>query len=193
MTPRPREFDPDEALDGALTVFWRKGYEATSVQDLLDEMGINRFSLYETFGGKRKLFQAAFRRYQGRTEETLFRVLLESEEGLASIKAAFDCLVETVAGSRGKGCLVTNSIIELAPHDAGFRKVLSKHMGRLEDAFYTALKRARKAGEIPAGTSLRQKARLLTALTQGIVVLGKVHGDRTALQATARTCLETLV
>ena len=89
---RPKGFDPAVALDRAAAVFWENGYAATSVQDLVDRMGINRFSLYDTFGDKRALYLAALDHYQRKRGERLIRVLEETPDGLAAIRAYFDCL-----------------------------------------------------------------------------------------------------
>ncbi len=92
--PRQKQFDPDRALGNAMELFWEKGYEATSVQDLVDRMGINRFSMYDTFGSKHQLFMSAINRYQEVLASTVLAELEDSEQGIGSIRACFSRLVD---------------------------------------------------------------------------------------------------
>src|ERR1051325_10236665 len=116
---RPREFDREKALDRAMQLFWCKGYEATSVQDLLNVMGINRGSFYDTFGDKRSLFLASIDRYN----ETFLAKLRAELNAPGSAKRAIVRTIEELASraasdAQRRGCLMTNSAVELAPHDA---------------------------------------------------------------------------
>src|SRR5215831_3253346 len=92
--PRPKAFDPDEALQKAMQVFWERGYAATSVEDLVQRMGINRFSLYSTFGGKHQLFVAALERYRETIVADLVGALEQSAAGRAAIRHFFTRLVD---------------------------------------------------------------------------------------------------
>ena len=194
--PRKKKFDPDRALDEAVDVFWEKGYNASSVQDLVDRMGINRFSMYDTFGGKRELFLAALDRYRETQIDELFaRLEAGSREpaGLDAIQEFFRRLIEVCSGCNGwRGCLITNSAVELAPHDRTVAKRVSDHLQRMEDAFRRALSHARKAGELKKGSPMRDLARFLTGAVVGLTVLAKTSPGRRALERYAATVLGTV-
>ena len=128
---RPKSFDPDDALDEAMRAFWRRGYAATSIHDLTEAMGINKFSLYSTFGDKRAVFLAALDRYTKRVVGTMLADLEAPEAGLAEIRQYFEIIVGGATRSHEVcGCLMTNSGIELAPEDAEIRRKVRKHLRR---------------------------------------------------------------
>ena len=160
MSPRAKEFDPDVVLDKAMDLFWEKGYEATSIKNLVDQMGINRFSLYSTFGDKHKLFLSACDRYRGIMEENGLGVLESSDSGLSSIRQYFNDMVDRYTDESGsKGCFMTNSTVELAPHDAEAAETTGAYLFRQQQAFYKALGRAQETGELDQWTNINDSAR----------------------------------
>jgi TetR/AcrR family transcriptional repressor of nem operon len=179
---RKREFDRDEALDIAMQMFWCKGYEATSVQDLLDEMGINRGSFYDTFGDKRSLFLSAIDRYN----ETFLSKL---RAGLESSQSPKDAIVRTVRelaaraadDAQRRGCLVTNSVVELAPRDSEAAGRAAWCLEQMEAAFYEALVKARARGELGDRHEPRTLARFLISSYQGMRVMSKIHRRQSTL------------
>ncbi|MGD1877400.1 MAG: TetR/AcrR family transcriptional regulator [Kiloniellaceae bacterium] len=190
---RPREFEREEVVQKALAVFWRQGYQATSVQDLVAATGLNRGSLYDTFGDKHGLFLAAVEHY--RTTVTAQRLDRLEQPGPAREKIAtfFRDMVEfSVGEGRLLGCLMTNSAIELAPHDRDTRLAVAANMGAMEAAFRRLLTRARKAGEIAADKSPTDLARFLTATANGLRVMAKVTPDRATLRSVVRVALQAL-
>jgi len=191
--PRPKEFDPEQVLDKALHLFWRKGYEATSVQDLVDTMGINRFSLYDTFGDKHQLYLAALRRYDQQMVGEKLQAFEHSEEGLPAIRRYFDEWIDW-AQTRGgcPGCLMTNSAVELALHDTAATAIVRKHLERTEEAFHKALVCARKKGEISKSINLRDTARYLTGNAMGFSVLAKGRPDPKVLKSAIRVIFSHL-
>ncbi len=183
MAPRSRQFDPDTALDAAMQVFWRQGYEATTIQDLVDEMGINRFSLYDTFGDKHRLFLDACRLYRSRMEDVRLHELEQSQTGLTAIRDFFYDAIETFDRPTGPyGCLMTQSVLELADHDEQLRDSAQAFLSRLEEALYKALRRARHKGELKRTASLRESATCLVTLAQGLSVMGKAFRDTKMLK-----------
>lgn len=176
MSPRKKQFDPDEVLEKAMLLFWRKGYEATSVQDLVDHMGINRFSLYDTFGDKHQLFVAAVKRY---SEIVLARRIaaIEAEpDGLQAIREHFRFLANYCSTGQGaKGCLATNSIVERALDDPDLARETEALFGRLESAFLAALQRAEACGDLQGERNLPALARFLVTLNHGFSVLTKTR------------------
>jgi TetR/AcrR family transcriptional regulator, transcriptional repressor for nem operon len=179
---RPREFNRDVALDRAMQLFWCKGYESTSVQDLLDEMGINRGSFYDTFGDKRSLFLAAIDRYN----ETFLSALRSSLTSTASAKQAITLTIRELAAraaadAQRKGCLVTNSVVELAPHDSEAAGRAANCLEQMELAFYETLLRAQAQGELSERHDPRALARFLTSSYQGMRVMSKIHKGQSSL------------
>jgi len=190
---RQKEFDRSEVLEKAMRAFWRRGYEATSVQDLVEATGINRGSMYDTFGDKRGLFQAAVQHYITNISAERLRKISESEHPLNAIRDYFDGLIEfSVGDGRELGCLITNSVVELAPHDAVIGETLRKSFARAEDAFYRALLRAQKAGDLGTGQDIRALARFLTATTNGLRVLARADADAATLRDVVDSALSVL-
>jgi TetR/AcrR family transcriptional repressor of nem operon len=180
---RPKQFDRDQVLDRAMGAFWTKGYGATSVEDLIAHMGIQRGSLYGTFGDKRTLFLAALERYQRVVTRELFDALEAPGSGLEAIRRFFRLRVEgSLDRSRPHGCLVTNTAVELSRRDRGASARIGGSLAKLEAAFRRALERARAAGELDAGRDLRALARFLTASAQGLSVMAKTFPDRAVLE-----------
>jgi TetR/AcrR family transcriptional regulator, transcriptional repressor for nem operon len=191
--PRPKAFDPDAALHKAMQVFWERGYAATSMQDLVQGMGINRFSLYSTFGDKHQLFVAALERYRETIVADLVGELEHSAAGLAAIRQFFTRLVNFFAAPRGwRGCLITNTAIELAPHDPQAAAKVQAYVVRLEEAFYRALLQAQQAQQLAVAHACRDLACFLTCSALGLGVLAKTSPGRQALEAYAAVVLSVL-
>jgi TetR/AcrR family transcriptional regulator, transcriptional repressor for nem operon len=188
---RTKEFRPEEALDAAVQLFWRRGYEATSMRDLLDGMGIGRGSFYDTFGDKHALFLASLDRF----EEVRTAWIDEALEGsgLGGIEEVFRRTIEgMVRFEPRRGCLLANTAVELAPHDPEVAARISRHVRRTEEAFAGALVRARGAGEIPAQADPKVLARFLVSNLHGLRVLARAGSDRETLEDAARVALQAL-
>lgn len=188
---RRKAFDREEVLEKAMETFWERGYEATSIQDLVDCMGINRGSLYDTFGDKRGLFQAAIAFYDN---QVLRQAIARLEAPGASKQAIIDHFRDLAKGENPdcRGCLTTNSAVELGSRDPELRAQIVAHLQRVEDAFFKALTRARDKGEVSADADLRAIARYLTCLMQGLRVIGKLRPDPALLQSIVTVALTTL-
>lgn len=173
--PRPREFDRDTVLDRAIEVFWSQGYARTSVQDLVESMGIQRGSLYATFGDKHQLFLEALERYEEHFYRQVQR-LLENKPAREGIRAVFEqVLADCACESPSKGCFITNTAVALAEGDDDIRARVRRNLARIEDAFARALESALANGELPPTrrASPRALARFLTNGFQGLRVLSK--------------------
>jgi len=190
---RPREFERDDVVQKALEVFWRQGYQATSVQDLVAATGLNRGSLYDTFGDKHGLFLEVVEYYRGHVTARRLARLEEPGPAREKIATFFREVIEfSVGEGRLLGCLMTNSAIELAPHDRDTRLAVAANMGAMEAAFRRVLTRARRNGELAAEKSPTDLARFLTATANGLRVMAKVSPDRATLRSVVRIALETL-
>ncbi|MEI5102405.1 TetR family transcriptional regulator [Streptomyces sp. PmtG] len=191
---RTKEFDPDAALQSALELFWSRGYEATSMADLVAHLGIGRASLYATFGNKHELYLKALDRY---TELRGPAVLAELSQPGPALPGVRDLVrrfaAEAAAGdSRRTGCFVTNTAAELAPHDTAAERRVGRNWEQIETLLSSALARARAQGEIPADRDPRALARMLLVLLQGIRVVGKVSGGEERVRDAAEQALTLL-
>ena len=180
---RPKAFNEEEVLDKAVAVFWAKGYEATSMQDLVDAMGIQRGSIYAAFGNKQQLFLQSLERY-GKVVVKQFLDILESKpSAIESIELFFAQLVEhLLTAGPLRSCLVTNSAIERGLRDEETKQQVLHLLNELEQGFYQALQRAREKGEISTELDINKLANFLTSNMQGLLVMGKVCSERSVLE-----------
>lgn len=181
---RPKEFDVDTALERALEVFWLRGYEATSMQDLVEAMGIRKASLYGTFGDKRALYLAALKRYQERSLADLRAHLSTAPEPLAALQEFVRANAASACRRSGRrGCFCINANVELAPHDAEIGERLRRHSEQVEAVFAATLQRAKDLGRLRRDADCRGLATFLFGLIAAIQVLGRQRAGRARLDA----------
>ncbi len=191
--PRPKQFDPADALATATRCFWRRGYNGASVEVLTGDMGIGRASLYATYGGKSALFLAALGRYADAMVERFTSRLDPTPDPIGTIRALLREVARVSAEPGGRdGCFMTNSAAELAGHDAAVRALLAERYRRIEDAFARALARAQRSGDLAKGRSPRPLARFLVTTVQGLQLMGKVRPEARALRDVADSALRCL-
>lgn len=191
--PRTKEFDPDAALQSALELFWRRGYEATSMADLVAHLGLARASIYATFGSKHDLYVKALARYGEQCDARLVDALSQPGPALPAVRGVVRRYAEEAVGETGaRGCFVVNTAIELAPHDAESACRVQASWDLLETLLTSALTRAGLQGELPAHSDPRALARLLLVLLQGIRVVGKAGGDPARVRGAAEQALSLL-
>ena len=178
--PRQKEFDREDVLLKAMMLFRDRGYEATSVQDLVDRMEINRFSLYETFKSKHDLFVEALQAYYENVAIPFFNRLKNSKEGLKVIESSLMELVSRIRSGRSpNGCLLCNTIAELgAKRDGRITKILEGYLQTLEGNFYAAVLRAKELGEMSEGADAREYAKVLVGYSTGLLSLAKVLSEK---------------
>lgn len=192
--PRPKEFNPDGAIEKAMHVFWHKGYEATSIEDLLVAMNLNRGSLYATFGGKRELFLKAMDRYcmDGGIGSKL-SILNQPGPALPLIRQFIGAMLEFgLSDPQRRGCLITNTVMELAPHEKDIARKVAGRLQMAEEAFYTLLTRAKHEGELAQEKDPRALARVLVTMMQGTIVMIKAGTPANIVKQTAKTALSIL-
>ncbi len=190
--PRPKEFQPDEAVDRAKILFWKKGYEATSVQDLVKALRVSRGSLYGTFGDKRTLFLAALDRYVEQDIGPSMRVLRNSTAaGRERIQAFFDSVIRAIEdrGDR-RGCLLCNTAVELAASDKAVAERVKAALERIGAAFAVALA---SDPTLPAEPERRdRRVYFLTSTMLGLYVMAKSGATPDALRAIVRVAMRGL-
>ncbi len=190
---RPKAFNEEEVIDKAVEIFWAKGYEATSMQDLIDAMGIQRGSLYGTFGSKQQLFLKSLKRYSVTVVKKLLEILESKPSAIESIELFFSQLVEhLLTAGELRSCLVTNSAIERGLRDEETRQLVLKLLNALEDGFYKTLLRAKENGELSTELDLKVVANYLTSSMQGLLVMGKVCSERSVLEGINQMTLSIL-
>jgi TetR/AcrR family transcriptional repressor of nem operon len=190
---RHKEFDRDEALHKAMEVFWSRGYEAASIQDLVTHMGINRQSLYDTFGDKHALYLQALDLYR----EVEGRKVIELLERPGSVKKTLRQLFEDVVeralcdGQR-RGCFMGNAMSELAGRCKATAARTCSNTAEAEGAFYRALLRGKKEGELEGVRDPRAVARFLCSSLQGLMLMAKATQDRKTLEDVVKVTLSVL-
>jgi TetR/AcrR family transcriptional repressor of nem operon len=191
---RTRSFDPSAALTQAVDLFSSKGYSETSMEDIVQATGVSRYGLYNTFGTKRELFEAALERFAEGMGKQSFLRLLEPEATLDHIRTIFRERVEGVCCSDGnKGCLFVHTAMQLAPQDEELRGVLQKFMKRISKAFSVGLESAKEQGEVRADLDVKAAGEVLTSTMFGLVVLGRSGFGREALDGIVENTLSALV
>jgi len=175
---RKKEFQYDQVLNKAMWTFWTNGYHATSMKNLVESMGINRFTIYANFENKRNLFLLVLDRYQQEIMAPINNILLESQEGIESIYIYFNSFVQLhVQGKFPNGCLMVNTICELGTHDPEIRQLGEQYLSRLNQAFSLALTRARNRDEIRPDIDLQSTAQFLTGCMEALGILVKIQNQ----------------
>ncbi len=184
---RPREFDADDALERATRLFWTKGFEQTSLDELCVATGLGRSSLYAAFGDKRGLYLRALARYEERSAARIAQALAGKpiRDGLAAFLGTL--VDDIVAGPGRRGCFIGNCAAELARLDATAAARVRRSLERIEAAFRDAL-----AKDLGSDADVAALARFLTAGIQGLRLVGKANPDRAALEDIASVMLRCL-
>lgn len=170
-------FDADEVADAAMQIFWRKGYAATSIQDLIDGTGLSRSSLYNSFESKHGIFQYALRRYHQQTA-ALVALLAQDGPALDRVRELLKSIVkDELRDECGAGCLVANTALELGGRDEAVTALLGEHFTVLETALTSLMQRGQKQGVIDSHKSPRALARFIVATIQGLRVVARGNAD----------------
>jgi TetR/AcrR family transcriptional repressor of nem operon len=190
---RHKEFDRNEALHKAMEVFWSRGYEAASMQDLVTHMGINRQSLYDTFGDKHALYLQALDRYSEVEGRKLFELLERPGSVKKTLRQVFEGVVEkALCDGQRRGCFMGNAMSELAGRCKETANRTCTNMAATEAAFYRALLRGKKEGELKGVRDPRAVARFLYSSLQGLVLMAKATQDRKTLEDVVKVTLSVV-
>ncbi|UCV17823.1 TetR/AcrR family transcriptional regulator [Ferribacterium limneticum] len=190
---RPREFDKQKALLQAMRLFWSKGYEATSISELLKATGLSKSSLYDTFGSKRELFLEAFDEYRKERMRKLHGYLTQCPTALASIHAFFEMVVEHARNEEQPfGCMSCNEAAELGPHDVEVQQLVEQDFVGMEDSFALAIERGIQDGSISPTKDARKLARFLCASHQGLQIMARAKTAPQRLDDTLSVMMSVL-
>lgn len=181
---RPREFDEEQVLDKAMELFWTKGFERTSIQDLCQHTGVHRGSMYDTFGDKNELFLASLDRFRYLSKERLFLVLEQPGDPKEQLITFFENIIDGAldTGKQRRGCFIANTAMDLAVFDVKVAIRVKANLQDMENMFYTFLLRAQQEGKLKSNYNLRELSRFLVGIKQGMHVMSKTATDRTTLQ-----------
>ncbi len=170
--PWEKQFSTDDVLSKAMEAFWSHGYEATSMQDLVNCMGINRGSIYATFGDKRALFIQALRRYDTIHRYDWAAAIARSRSPAEAIVGIFEEAIDAALHGGGRsGCLLVNTALELSPHDAEISEIVEHAFSEMEAFFCRKLAEGQACGDVPSDVEPVDTARALLSLFIGLRVL----------------------
>ncbi|WP_350292505.1 TetR/AcrR family transcriptional regulator [uncultured Croceitalea sp.] len=191
--PRTKQFDKQEVLEKAMELFWEKGFHATSMQDLVTHLGINRASLYDTFGGKEALFESAFQLYR-QTSTKHIQQLFKSEQNVRQgFKVLFEkAIEESLNDPCKKGCFVVNTTTELIPGDVKIQRILLENKNNAETLFADYVQKGIANGQIDSAKDAKEIGLMLFTLFNGIRVLAKVDSNPSKLKKVVNLGLSVL-
>jgi TetR/AcrR family transcriptional repressor of nem operon len=190
---RLKEFDETRALDAAVDCFWQRGYGATSVRDLTDAMGIGGPSLYNAYGDKRALFRRSLERYANRSMRERIARLEARHQPKQAIRAFIAEIIDrSLKDPDRRGCLLINSALDVAPHDAEIGVVVAGYLDEIRAFFRRNLEAARRSGGLPRTLDTEQVAGHLLGVVAGIRVLARTGAKRRVLEDVARPSLTLL-
>ena len=171
---RPREFDIDQALDAAMGAFWDRGYEATSMADLMQAMGLKKGSIYKAFTDKHDLFMKALTRYLEGMHQGLRQALASADSPREGIRTWLQMGVQMCCGQdMQRGCLALNSAVELGPHDDEVAKLLRGEHERIIGLLTTTIERGQALGEFRTDLPAEQLAKSLHVFGAGMLATSK--------------------
>ncbi|MGO1118955.1 TetR/AcrR family transcriptional regulator [Rhodovibrionaceae bacterium A322] len=191
---RQKQFTEPQVLEQAMQVFWSQGYENTSVQDLVDATSINRASLYSTFGDKEQLYLSCLTHYISIQTEKRRQLLQSPEPAHEAISKYLHSLVDFALGEgRKKGCLVTNSSVEVAPLNDKVHHHLEQTVQGVEDLLEQLVRRGQIEGDITSQIDSRKLAQFLICQVQGLRVLTRAYPEDVArMRAAVEVALSAL-
>lgn len=189
---RTKEFDENEVLDRALELFRARGFKHTSFSDLVEDLGVSRQSLYDTYGDKQTLYHTALRKYLGRGIAKMRAAFDESVPVREAFSGFFEALIEGTCANGSPGCFMVNSMVELSPHDADTRALAQAHARELESLFASRLAAAQRQGQLDRAKDPVAIAQFFYHTMLGLAVSSRGLGDKAALRQTARLALQVL-
>ncbi|MFC7830622.1 TetR/AcrR family transcriptional regulator [Streptomyces sp. NPDC057375] len=189
---RTREFDTEAAVSRAMELFWTRGYEATSVRDLTQHLGIGQGFLYAAFGDKDCLYRAALEHYRTTLAAAALRSLEEGADVRAAIRALLTERIRIAVENDGRGCLAVNAVCERLPQDAATRRTVREMQEASREVLVEVLRTAMERGEIAARHDPDTVAAFLITFLNGLLVSSKITPDARSLEPLAELALTFL-
>ena len=190
---RKKKYDRDDLIEKAMETFRDHGFAGTSTQMLVEELGVNRFSLYAEFGSKQGIFDAALERYNEQVVERNFGPLEAPTAGVEEVRALLLFYASASRGpALGRGCLLCNTAVEFGPLDPGGTEFVKRYFEYLSTAFYKALSNAHSRGELRNSIAPREEADFFTASVLGLFVMIRAKAPPAIIENAAKIAIEHL-
>ena len=190
---RTKQFDETQALVSAMRVFWAKGYEGTSIHDLEQAMGLNRTSIYNTFGNKRAIFNRVMSCYKESVMASLFAALDNAPDIREGVRRLLNGALDIHFDEDNPGgCLVVLSVLESGQHDAESQLAMQQTLQDLKTALQARLSKAKKAGELAKDLDVGSTATTISTTMTGMMVMGKANFTRASLKKTINQVVSLL-
>ncbi|GAB3902846.1 TetR/AcrR family transcriptional regulator [Mucilaginibacter boryungensis] len=190
---RTKDFNEEEVLKKAVCLFWDKGYNGTSMQDLVDGLGISRSSLYDTFGDKHQLYLKALETYQQGYGQQLCALIGKAPSAKAAIRELLELVARDLLGDKQrKGCFVVNAGIEMASHDKEVNGMICQSEQQLEQAFLKVIQNGQQSGELDKKQDAQAIARFFNNTVKGMQVSVKSTSNARFFQDIIDTALSVL-
>ncbi|MEU0677810.1 TetR/AcrR family transcriptional regulator [Streptomyces sp. NPDC006172] len=189
---RTREFDTEAAVGRAMDLFWARGYEATSVRDLTQHLGIGQGSLYAAFGDKDGLYRAALEHYRTTLAAAALRSLEEGADARTAIRTLLTERIRIAVGGDGQGCLAVNAVCERSPRDEATRRTVRDMQDAAREALTEVLRAGVERGEVAKRHDPQTLAAFLVTFLNGLLVSSKITPDATALEPLVDVALTAL-
>ncbi len=190
---RTKDFDENEVLAKAIQLFWYKGYNGTSMQDLVDSLGISRSSLYDTYTDKHTLFLKALESYQLAGAAKIQQIIDQGVSAKDTVKQLLQLSTgELLEDQQQRGCFMVNAEVEVAPHDQEVNKMVCQNDQQMEEAFYQVIQKGKDSGEIKNGQDARALARFIFNAVKGMRVTAKSTQDKTVFDDIIKLTISVL-
>ncbi|WP_031526972.1 TetR/AcrR family transcriptional regulator [Dyadobacter crusticola] len=190
---RTKDFNEEEVLEKAVCLFWHKGYNGTSMQELVDHLGISRSSLYDTYADKHTLYVKALEHYQNTSGGKMCEIINESTSARQAIRRLLELVtVDLLNDEQHKGCFMVNAEVEIASHDEEVKQIVRRNEEWIEDAFFRAIRKGQESGEIANTQDARALARFIFNNVKGIRVSAKSVTDRSFFEDIIKITLSVL-
>lgn len=172
---RPKDFDEGVVLDKAVDIFWRQGYEATSLEQLLNVMRMGKGSMYHNFGNKREVFKLALDRFMHNFSTRFTSEISDAKDPIEFIRNFFLSIPKQGTDDHGKGCFLGNTVAELACIDPGLEKIAVEHLAKIEQTFFKYIKEAERNGRLKSREDAKLLARHLINLWNGLNITRRMY------------------
>jgi AcrR family transcriptional regulator len=189
---RPRSFDPEIVVQHALDRFWSNGFQATSMQDLMDCTGLSKSSLYESFGSKQTLFEHCIASYREERVAKMSQRLAAADSGLSFIRDMLESVAFECRNGSPRGCLVMNTAAEFSQRDPQVARLVAQSITAFSGVFRRAVRQAQAEGDIPRHKDAARLASFIVTNMSGLRTLGKGGASQKTLRSTAQLVIQAL-